>query len=137
MHTTNTKIIEKDANYTCTIVQNFELKPATGFDNLKMVTLFGYNCLVSKDTDPNEQHLFFPAETKIDEKFLSVNNLFRNSELNKDKEKKGFFEPNRRVKAIKMRGIVSSGFLIPLIALEETLKKKVDIPTGTEFHIVY
>ena len=133
---TTTQIIEKDANYTCTIVQDFQLKPAIGFDNLKMVTLFGYNCLVSKDTNPNEQHLFFPAETQIDEKFLSANNLFRNSELNEDKEKKGFFEPSGRVKAIKMRGIVSSGFLIPITSLENTLKKKVEIETGTELHIV-
>ena len=37
--------------------------------------------------------------------------------MNCEKDKKGFFEENRRVKAVKFKGIVSSGFLIPIKSL--------------------
>ena len=32
--------------------------------------------------------------------------------MNEDKEKKGFFEDNRRVKAVKFKGVISSGFIL-------------------------
>lgn len=60
-------------------------------------------------------YLFFPSGTQLSPEFLRANNLYRDTQLNADPEKKGFFEPNGRVKAIKFRGIVSSGFVIPAI----------------------
>lgn len=75
-------IIEGDENYVATIVKLPELKPVNGLDNLMVATVFGYNCLVSKDSDPNELYVFFPAECELSKQFLHYNNLYRHSELN-------------------------------------------------------
>lgn len=47
-------IIEGDENYVATIVKLPELKKVEGLDNLMLATVFGYNCLVSKDSNPDE-----------------------------------------------------------------------------------
>jgi hypothetical protein len=87
-------IIEGDENYVATIVKLPELKAVSGLDNLKLATVFGYGCLVSKETQANQLYVFFPAECVLSDKFLAFNNLYRNSELNADKTKKGFFDEN-------------------------------------------
>lgn len=111
------EIIESDSNYVATIVRLPELKKVEGLDNLMVANVFGYNCLVSKDADKDIPYIFFPAESVIAPEFLSNMNYFRNKELNMDKESKWFFEDSGRVKAIKFKGIVSSGFLTPITFL--------------------
>lgn len=111
------EVIESDSNYVATIVKLPELKPVNGLDNLMLANVFGYNCLVGKDSNPNELYVFFPAECVLSEKFLSWNNLYRKSEMNVEKFKSGFFDESGRVKAVKFKGIVSSGFLIPVKSL--------------------
>jgi len=111
------KIYEDSKNYTCQVIKLPVKIEVSGLDNLVQVTHQGNDCLVSKDSNPDELYLFFPAECQISDKFLYENNLFRHSELNKDKTKKGFFEDNRRVKSIKFKGVISTGFIIPLNSL--------------------
>jgi hypothetical protein len=86
------EIIESDSNYVATIVKLPELKKVEGLDNLMVANVFGYNCLVSKDSNPDILYVFFPAETVLSPMFLSHNNLYRNQELNIDETKKGFFD---------------------------------------------
>lgn len=112
------EIIESDSNYVATIVKLPELKKVDGLDNLMVANVFGYNCLVSKDSNPSTLYVFFPAECVLSEKFLHFNNLYRKSELNFDKDKKWFFEESWRVKAVKFKGIVSSWFIIPIESLQ-------------------
>lgn len=89
--------------------------------------VFGNSCLIGKDSDPEELYLFFPAECKISPEFLRVNNLYRESQLNADLDKKGFFEESGRVKAVKFRGIISSGFIIPAKSLTGVVNNYKDI----------
>lgn len=110
-------IIEGDENYVATIVNLPELKKVEGLDNLMVATVFGYNCLVWKDSNPDVMYVFFPAECELSKKFLQLNNLYRHSELNEDKTIKGFFDDNGRVRAVKFKGVVSSGFIIPVDSL--------------------
>ena len=50
---------------------------------------------------------------EINSQLLAYGNLYRHTEKNnKPEAKAGFFEDNGRVKAIKLRGIVSEGFLM-------------------------
>ena len=77
---------------------------------------------------------FFPAECQLSHKFLSINNLYRHSEKNVDPEKKGFFEDNGRVKAMKFRGIISSCFIIPVNSLSFLGEKEFKI--GQEFNCI-
>lgn len=84
------KIYEDSKNYTCTVVKLHSLQDVPGLDNLKSTTVFGNQCLVSKDTNLDESYLYFPAETKLSEEFCRENNLYRDENLNKDITKKGF-----------------------------------------------
>ncbi len=111
------KIYEDSKNYTCQVIRLPELQSVVGLDNLMSVNIQGNDCLVGKDSQVGGLHLFFPAEAQICHDFLSKNNLYRNIELNSNKDKKGFFEDNRRVKAVKFKGVISSGFVIPLKSL--------------------
>lgn len=113
----NFKIYEDSQNYTCTIVEMPEMFPVPGLDNLMRVEVFGNSCLVGKDSSKDTLYCFFPAGTEIAPKFLSSNNLYRENQLNENPDKKGFFEKNY-VKAIKFKGVISTGFLIPVEALE-------------------
>lgn len=100
------------------------------------VTVFGNDCLIGKDSPEDQLYLFFPAESQINAYFLSENNLFRESTANKDKTKKGFFEATGRVKAIKFRGIISTGFVIPVSSLDacDELFWSDDLKVGDEFN---
>lgn len=73
-------IIEGDENYVATIVNLPELKPVNGLDNLMLATVFGYNCLVGKDSPKDIPYIFFPAECELSNEFLCYNNLYRHSE---------------------------------------------------------
>lgn len=127
------EIIESDSNYVATIVKLPELKKVEGLDNLMVATVFGYNCLVSKDSNPNELYVFFPAECVLSEKFLSWNNLYRKSDMNCEKDKKWFFDESGRVKAVKFKGIVSSWFLIPVKSLQ-IIGKYLELKEWDSFH---
>lgn len=129
-------IIEGDENYVATIVKLPELKEVTWLDNLKLATVFGYNCLVGKDSNPNSLYVFFPAECQLSIQFLYENNLYRKSEMNKDTTRKWFFEENGRVKAVKFKWIMSSWFLIPLNSLYYTLHDARGINVWDIFHMI-
>lgn len=129
------EVIENDSNYVATIVKLPELKAVSGLDNLVLATIFGYGCLVSKDTDKGWLYIFFPAESVLSQEFLSRNNLYRNSTLNLDKDKKWFFDESGRVKAIKFKWVVSSGFLIPISSLH-TFCNVDKLEEGNVFHSV-
>lgn len=122
----NLSIIEGDESYVATIVKLPELKKVEGLDNLMVANVFGYNCLVGKDSNPDVPYVFFPAECELSPEFLSGNNLYKHSERNVDTTKKGFFDDNGRVRAVKFKGIVSSGFLIPQNSLRHFIKWVVD-----------
>ena len=109
--------IKGSENYQCQVIKLPAKIQIPKLDNLVEVNHQGNSCLVGKDSDENELHLFFPCECAINSEFLSKNNLFRHSELNSDKDKTGFFDDNRRVKVLKFKGIVSTGFIIPLTSL--------------------
>lgn len=115
------KIYDDSKNYTCQVIKLPTKQSVKGLDNLVEVNVQGNSCLINKDSDENELYLFFLAESQISHEFLSKNNLYRHETLNDDPSKKGFFEDNRRVKALKLKGIISSGFVIPL---QSSLKEK-------------
>jgi len=108
-------------NYTCQVIKLPKKQEVQGLDNLCKITYQGNDVLTQKDTDENQLYLFFPAECAISNSYLSVNNEFRNQELNDDKSKKGYFEDNCRVKSIKFKGVISTGYLAPINTLEQMM----------------
>jgi hypothetical protein len=108
---------EGSENYACTVIKLPAKQKVDGLDNLVRVTVFGNDCLIGKDSPEDELYLFFPAECALTQPFLWVNNLHRELTLNKDQNVKGFFEASGRVKALKFKGTISTGFVIPVTSL--------------------
>lgn len=104
-------------NYACSIVKLPVKQKVEGLDNLVKVTIFGNDILTQKSAPEDELYLFFPAECAISKEYLFRNNEFREVQLNEDKSKKGYFEPSGRVKAVKFKGVISTGYLAPIDTL--------------------
>lgn len=126
-------IREDSKNYACTVVKLPPKQAVEGLDKLVKVTIFGNDVLTQKDTPEDQLYLFFPAECAISQEYLSANNEYRESTLNRDRSQHGYFEPTGRVKAIKFKGVISTGYIAPLntlflvdgikVAVLETLKE--------------
>ena len=127
-------------NYLSKIVNITSFRPHLNAEKLKCCTIDGFNIITGIGSEPG-LYVYFPALSQINSDFLSYANLYRHKELNKDPEQSGMFEDNGRVKAIKLRGELSEGFILPLIVLENyivsvTNKELSDVKEGTEFDTV-
>lgn len=134
------EIFDDSKNYTAQVIKLPPKEKVQGLDNLVKVEVFGNSCLISKDANESDLYLFFPAGTRLSEMFLKRNNLYRESQLNADPNEKGFFEVNGRVKAIKFKGIISSGFVTSIGSLPDELHISKGIGTclapGDEFNAI-
>lgn len=111
------KLEVKNKNYCATIVKVHNLLELENCDNVIGFPIFGYQAIVGKDTKIGQLGILFTAETQLSGDFCRENNLFRKKELNKTPEKVGYFDENRRVKALKFRGHKSSALFIPINSL--------------------
>ena len=128
-------------NYGAKIV---ELKEFTSHINpevtrLKVAHVDGFNVIVGIDEQPGK-FVYFPTSCCINPQFLSYANLYRKAEMNEDPTKTGMFEDNGRVKAIKLKGQISEGFLLPLQVFLNFVVSSTNVdftedecPVGTEF----
>ena len=101
-------------NYLAKVVdiKTFTPHPDPETTKLKLAHVDGYNIVVGIDSEPGV-YIYFPTSCEINSQLLAYGNLYRHTEKNnKPEAKAGFFEDNGRVKAIKLRGIVSEGFLM-------------------------
>lgn len=120
-------------NYLCKLVQVTNLEKHPNADRLQ-ITNIDFNTIITGTTIKlNDWVVYFPLECTINKDFLSVTNSFRKSELNVDKEAKGFFEEDGRVKATKLRGQRSMGYIVPV---EEVLKFA-NLPLNTKLTTCY
>ena len=124
----------RNPNYCASVIAIKNLIPLDGLDNLRATTIFGNQVLVSKDTAIGDIGLFFPVETQLTSAFLAANNLYRHSELNNNKDVKGFFEDNGRVRCVKLRSHRSEGFFSGLNTLD--FCGQYEIPVGTDFDYI-
>lgn len=105
--------VRSERNYAPKVIRVRNLIELPGLDNLRGVSVDGYMALVSKDTPVDSLMVMFPAEAQLSEAFAAEFNLFRKSELNKSPDAVGYLESHRRIKAIKLRGHISSALLLP------------------------
>lgn len=107
---------------------------------LKCCTIDGFNIITGIDSQPG-LYVYFPALSCINGDFLRFANLYRHKELNNDPEQSGMFDDNGRVKAIKLRGELSEGFILPVVVLQNyvvsvTNHEIDEIKEGIEFDAV-
>lgn len=103
-----------NSNYCATIVKVHHLIDLPGLDNLQGLCLFNDQALVSKDIKVGDLGVLFTANTQLDSNFCYHNNLFRNSELNIDKNQSGYLDDNARIRALKLRKHTSTALFLPI-----------------------
>jgi hypothetical protein len=123
----------KNPNYCATVVRIHNLIDLEGLDNLVGLPILGFQSLLSKDHGVGELGVLFSAETQLSEDYCFNNNLFRKGQYNIDPEQTGYLETNRRVRAIKLRGHVSSALFMPLSSLSYLGINGKDLKEGDSF----
>ena len=148
---TQSKTMSKE--YCCSIVRIKELTPIKNSDFLATTLVNGFQVVVRKDSVKKGDLMFYAAnETELDGEFLSVNNSYDLSNIEKNanykevkkllsaKEKctteeekeeidkkiaemRGFFTHQNRVKMINIRKQPSYGYLFPKEAMEKYCPK--------------
>lgn len=103
---------EADPNYLASVVEIKQLRKHENADRLQVASVFGNDCIVGLDTNVGDVMIFFPLECQISPKLLSHCNLFSDPNTNVDGKSKGYFDKKRRVKAVRLRGERSAGFLM-------------------------
>lgn len=128
-------------NYLAKVVQINVFKKHSNPEvtKLKCASIDGFNIITSMDADLG-LYIYFPTACCINPNLLSYCNLYRHKELNSNPEKTGLFEDNGRVKAVKLKGELSEGFIMPAQdftnwILAET-NKEIELTEGTEFDTV-
>ncbi len=69
---------------------------------------------MGKDAEEGALGVIFPPDGQLDQAFCEAHDLIRRKNLDTGAAEGGYFEENRRVKALKLRGIKSEGFWVPL-----------------------
>jgi hypothetical protein len=109
-----------DPNYLATVIECPEPKIHPNADKLELLTVFGGDVVVAKDSyQKGEKLVYFPVEASISQPFLAWGNLLDKPELNADGKTKSYFASNGRVRAIKLREVASQGFLFKVSKLAE------------------
>lgn len=130
-------IKEGSENYACSVVEIKEIFDIEGADNIKRVVVEGNNVIVSKDIKQGETMLYFVSGTRLSHDYCFNNNLYDSESENLDVSKRGYISHRqRRVKAIKLRGVVSDGMLMPMNSLSYFLvpqERYGDLKVGDNF----
>lgn len=107
----------KNPNYCATVVEIKNILPLEGCDNVVATSIMGNQVIIGKDVKVGDVGLYFPLETQLSKEYLSANNLYRNKDLNQDKNKTGYFEENGRIRCVKFRGHKSEGLYMPIVSV--------------------
>jgi hypothetical protein len=93
------------------------LTAIAGAEKIQIATVLGEDVIVSKDAQVGDVGVFFPVDLQLSEQYCYENSLFRDKEKNKDKNKAGFFDTNRRVRAQPFMKVKSCGYFADLESL--------------------
>jgi hypothetical protein len=111
-------------SYQAFVCRLQNVRPHSNADRILLATVYGTQIVVGLDNVDGDLGVYFPTDGQLAEVFCSENNLFRHSQLNKDKEKSGYFEESRRIRAQKFRGEESDGFWMEITCLDFLGKHK-------------
>lgn len=110
---------EANPNYLAKIVELKGLQKHTNADRLQMVNIDFQTVITGMDAKDGDIYVYFPVECALNKEFLSHTNSFRDKTLNKNPEQVGFFEDHGRIKALRLRGVPSQGYIVPVSIVEE------------------
>lgn len=105
-------------SYKAVIAKLDKIVPITGANTIQQGFVLGESVIVSKNWNVGDVGIFFTSDCQLSNDFCHYNNLFRDPNLNSDKDKKGFFDDNRRVRCQKFLNTKSEGFFCELTSLD-------------------
>lgn len=123
--------ISKNANinYLAKVIniKEFTPHPNPEVTRMKIAHIDGYGICVGIDEQPG-LYVYFPTLSQLNPQLLEYLNLYSDKELNRNPDTKpGFFGKNGRVKAIRLKGFPSEGFLLPFASLQAWIMDSVNV----------
>lgn len=113
--------IKTPSNYLARVVQLSNPKKHPNADRLQIWDVQGYEIITDMSRQPGDICIYFPIECQIDQKILSKMNLFSDKDLNEDKNVAGYVHKTGRVRAVKLRDIMSEGMVLPYSGIMNVL----------------
>jgi len=86
-------------------------------DRLKLATVLGTQVVVGLDAVEGQLVVYFDSNLQLLHDYLHCNNLYSNESLNADTTTRGYFGMNGRVKAQRLRGEISNGYVAKIDTL--------------------
>lgn len=130
-------------NYLAKVIRLSNIRKHSNADRLQVVTIDGNNVITGLNAQEGMIYIYFPLESALNKDYLSFSNSFAESELNRDKEAKGYFQKPGRVRATRLRNERSEGYMVPAADISHWLKEVYghefffsDEQVGTEFDTV-
>jgi len=128
------KLTNDNENYSAVVVKIGNLLDLENADRLVGISHFGMQAVVSRGTyEVGDVGILFPTECQLALDLAAYNDLHAHSELNRNKEAKGYLGDNARVRAIKLRGHVSNALFLPLSCLSYLDVNVNDLKVGDSF----
>ena len=111
--------IKGTRNYSATVIRVPKVRKAENSDRLYIIDVKGITAIVGDSwiAREGELALLFPAEVQLEPGYMKANNLYRDKELNDDQTQAGYIDTNRRVRAMKLRGNISNGLVMPISSI--------------------
>lgn len=108
--------VKNEVNYAALVIEVPEPKKLPNSDRLYGIGVAGIEVVVDASwlERVGEKAVLFPAEAQLSETLTASANLYRHQEFNDDREEQGYLDDNRRIRALKLRGNISKGLILPL-----------------------
>lgn len=128
-------------NYVATLISLPAPRKHSNADKLQCVSINGCNVITGLNAREGDLYVYFPVESVINYSFLSYTDSFKDKTKNTNQEKVGFFEDSGRVKALRLRGEKSEGYIVPWNNVADWINESFHLPVnppapGTDFDTI-
>ena len=108
--------LENEVNYAALVIEVPTPVKLPNSDKLYGIGVAGIEVVVDASwlDRVGEKAVLFPAEAQLSHPLCAYANLYRHQEFNDDPEEQGYLDDNRRIRALKLRGNISKGLILPL-----------------------
>lgn len=108
--------VKNEINYAALVIEVPEPKKLPNSDRLYGIGVAGIEVVVDASwlERVGEKAVLFPAEAQLSHALCAYANLYRHQEFNDNPEEQGYLDDNRRIRALKLRGNISKGLILPL-----------------------
>lgn len=121
------------SNYVARIATVERVLPIPGRDAIHVAVVLGEQVIVSVNVQVGYTGVLFVAGTQLSADYCKVNNLHRDSSLNADTTKQGYFDNNRKVRVQPFAKVRSEAYFADIESLAYTGVDLSTLTLGTTF----